>query len=110
MIRIRTLLGVITLVTAGTVSARQQKPVESTSDGRRLFEQCSGCHSAETSERKVGPSLKGLFQRRVLGNGVPANEHSIRLRIKNGGDGMPSYDRILSSKELDSLVAYLKTL
>jgi hypothetical protein len=33
-----------------------------------------------------------------------------RLRIKNGRDGMPSYDRILSSKELDGAVAYLKTL
>jgi hypothetical protein len=58
----------------------------------------------------VGPSLKGLFQKRVLLNGEPANERSIRLRIKNGGDGMPPYDRSLSSKELDRLVAYLKTL
>jgi cytochrome c len=109
MIRTPTLLAVVTLVTAGAVTPSQEKQVECT-DGRRLFQQCSGCHSAETSERKVGPSLKGLFQKRVLLNGVPANERSIRLRIKNGGDGMPSYDRILSSKELDRLVAYLKTL
>jgi mono/diheme cytochrome c family protein len=50
----------------------------------------------------VGSSLKGLLK------GMPANERGIRLRIKNGGDGMPSYDRILSSKELDRVVAYLK--
>jgi mono/diheme cytochrome c family protein len=110
MIRTGTLVAVITLVTVGIVAGRQENQAECASDGRRLFQQCSGCHSAETSERKVGPSLKGLFQRRVLRNGLPANERSIRLRIRNGGDGMPPYDRILSSKELDRLVAYLKTL
>jgi cytochrome c len=110
MIRMRTLVAVVTLVTAGIVTARQEKQVECTSDGRRLFQQCSGCHSAETSEKKVGPSLKGLFKKGVLLSGEPANERSIRLRIRNGGDGMPSYDRILSSKELDRLVLYLKTL
>ena len=110
MIRTRTLVAVVTLVTAATVTARQERQVQCTSDGQKLFQQCSGCHSAETSEKKVGPSLKGLFRKRVLLNGEPANEHNIRLRIKNGGDGMPSYDRILSSKELDRLVAYLKTL
>jgi cytochrome c len=110
MIRTRALLAAVAFVTTGIVAARQEKQVECTSDGRWLFQQCSGCHSAETSERKVGPSLKGLFQKRVLLNGEPANERSIRLRIKNGGDGMPPYDRSLSSKELDRLVAYLKTL
>jgi mono/diheme cytochrome c family protein len=58
----------------------------------------------------VGPSLKGLFQKRKLRNGDPANERSIRLKIKNGGDGMPSYDRIVSAEELDRLIAYLKSL
>jgi cytochrome c len=110
MIRMRTLLAVVTLATAGMVAARQKKQVECTSDGRRVFQQCTGCHSAETSETKVGPSLKGLFHKRLLRDGVPVNERSIRLKIKNGGDGMPSYDRILSSKEMDRLVAYLKTL
>jgi len=110
MIRTRKLVTVVTLVSAVIVTARQEKQVECTSDGQKLFQQCSGCHSAETSETKVGPSLKGLFKKSVLLNGEPANERSIRLRIRNGGDGMPSYDRNLSSKELDRLVAYLKTL
>jgi|HubBroStandDraft_1064217.scaffolds.fasta_scaffold728687_2 cytochrome c len=110
MIRTRTLVAAVTLVTAAIVTARQEKQVESIPDGQKLFQQCSGCHSAETSERKVGPSLKGLFKKSVLLNGLPANEHGIRLRIQNGGDGMPSYGRILSTKELDRLIAYLKTL
>jgi cytochrome c len=110
MIRTRTLVAAVTLVTATIVTARQEKQGDSIPDGQKLFQQCSGCHSAETSERKVGPSLKGLFKKSVLLNGLPANERSIRLRIQNGGDGMPSYGRILSPKELDRLVVYLKTL
>lgn len=110
MIRTRTLVAVATLVTAGGVSAHEDKRARSTSDGQRLFQQCSGCHSAETSERKVGPSPKGLFQKRELRNGTRANERSIRLKIKNGGDGMPPYERILSAKELDRLIEYLKSL
>jgi cytochrome c len=110
MIRTRTLVAVVTLVTTGGLAAYQEKGAKSTSDGQKLFQQCSGCHSAETGDRKVGPSLKGLFQKRELRNGAPANERSIRLKIRNGGDGMPSYDRILSAEELDSLIAYLKSL
>jgi cytochrome c len=110
MIWTRTLAGLVTLLTAGRVSAEQYKHARSTSDGQRLFQQCIGCHSTETSDRKVGPSLKGLFQKRELLNGTPANERNIRLKIKNGGDGMPSYERILSAKELDRLIAYLKSL
>ena len=110
MLSTRTLVAVVTLATVGGVTAHQDERARKTSAGQRLFQQCSGCHSAETSERKVGPSLKGLFQRRELLNGTPADERSIRLKIKKGGDGMPSYERILSTKELDHLIAYLKSL
>jgi mono/diheme cytochrome c family protein len=82
----------------------------STSDGQRLFQHCSGCHSAETGDKKVGPSLKGLFKGRDLLNGTPATERNIRFKIKNGGDGMPSYEQILSAKEVDQVIAYLKGL
>ena len=79
-----------------------------TSEGERIFQQCSGCHGEKVGGNKAGPSLKGLFQKRRLLNGSPATEQNIRLRIKNGGDGMPSYEHVLSAKELDQLIAYLK--
>jgi cytochrome c len=82
----------------------------STSDGKKLFQHCSGCHSAETGEKKVGPSLKGLFKKRDLLNGTPATEQNIRFRINRGGDGMPSYQQILSVKEVDQVIAYLRGL
>jgi len=81
-----------------------------TADGERIFQQCSGCHGEKVGENKAGPSLKGLFQKRRLLNGSPATEQNIRLRIKNGGDGMPSYEQVLSAKELDQLIAYLRKL
>jgi len=80
------------------------------SDGERLFQQCSGCHSEKAGESNEGPSLKGLFKKRNLLNGKPATEQYIRLRITNGGDGMPPFQQILSAKEIDQVIAYLKTL
>jgi cytochrome c len=110
MISARTFVAVVTLVASGGTAANQGARAKSTAAGQRLFERCIGCHSAETGEKKVGPSLKGLFRRGQLVNGTPANEQSIRLKIKNGGDGMPSYEQTLSAKQLDQLVEYLKSL
>ena len=73
-----------------------------------VFQQCSGCHSVETGEKKVGPSLKGLFKKEKLRSGRPATESNIRLVIKRGGDGMPAFDGVLSTAELDQLMAFLK--
>ena len=81
---------------------------ESLSNAEDLFQQCSGCHNIDTDEKKVGPSLKGLFKREKLQNGRPASETNIRLVIRQGGDGMPAFDGILSAGELDRLVAFLK--
>jgi cytochrome c551/c552 len=99
----------LVLLWLSLVQAQAGKSTD-TADGERIFQQCSGCHAAKASEGKAGPSLKGLFQKRRLLNGSPATEQNVRLRIKNGGDGMPSYEQILSAKELDRLIAYLKKL
>ena len=34
--------------------------------GKETFEQCSVCHNVDTDEKKMGPSLKGLFKRERL--------------------------------------------
>ena len=108
MIAIRTLLTAVTLVTVDGVAADQAMRVHA-SNGERLFQQCSGRHSVDTGEKRVVPSLKGLFHKHELANGIPANERSIRRKIMIGGDGMPGYERIFSAKELDDLIAYLKS-
>ena len=92
------------------IQAQEKRDGAAVSRGKDIFQQCGGCHSAETDEKKVGPSLKGLFQRSKLHNGKPVNEKNIRSRIEQGGDGMPAFSDLLSDKEKFDLISYLKTL
>ena len=78
--------------------------------GQEVFQQCSVCHNADSTERKMGPGLKGLFQNEKLSNGKKPTEANVRAKIDEGGNGMPSYKEMLSDEEKDNLIAYLKTL
>jgi cytochrome c len=78
--------------------------------GKEVFEQCSVCHNADTDEKKIGPSLKGLFKKDKLVNGKKVTEENVREFINNGGNGMPSYADMLSKEDKDNVIAYLKTL
>jgi cytochrome c len=79
--------------------------------GKQEFQQqCSVCHNAETEQKKMGPGLRGLFKRDKLANGRKPTETNVRGQIDQGGNGMPAYKDMLSDKEKDDLVAYLKTL
>lgn len=78
--------------------------------GKEVFEQCSVCHNADTPEKKIGPSLKGLFKMDKLVNGKKVTEANVREFINNGGNGMPAYADMLSKEDKDNLIAYLKTL
>ena len=93
-----------------SMQAQEKRDNATASRGKEVFEQCSGCHSAETDETKAGPSLRGLFQRSKLRNGKPANEKNIRSRIDQGGDGMPAFSNLLSNQEKIDLMSYLKAL
>lgn len=78
--------------------------------GKEVFEQCAVCHNATSTEKKMGPGLKGLFKRAKLANGKPVNESNVRAVIETGGNGMPAYKELLSDQEKRDLIAYLKTL
>ena len=79
--------------------------------GKPLFaQQCVTCHNAANNEKKLGPGLKGLFKMDKLANGKKATEQTIRVQIDNGGNGMPPFKDLLSDREKDDLIAYLKTL
>ncbi len=90
--------------------AQENRDSATPARGKEVFEQCSGCHSAETDERKVGPSLKGLFQRGKLRNGQAVTERNVRSKIEQGGNGMPAFSKLLSDKEKIDLISYLKAL
>jgi len=78
--------------------------------GKEVFQQCAPCHNADSTEKKMGPGLKGLFAREKLANGKKVTEENVRARIDEGGNGMPAYKEMLADDEKDDLIAYLKTL
>lgn len=78
--------------------------------GKELFEQCSVCHNADSDEKKMGPGLKGLFKKAKMNNGKKPTEENVKAIINSGGNGMPSYESILSDEEKAHVMAYLKTL
>jgi cytochrome c len=78
--------------------------------GKEVFQQCSVCHNADSTEKKMGPGLKGLFSREKMNNGKKPTEANVRQKIDEGGNGMPAYKEMLSDDEKDDLIAYLKTL
>jgi cytochrome c len=78
--------------------------------GKEVFEQCGVCHNADSTEKKMGPGLKGLFKKDKLSNDKKPTEANIRAKIDEGGNGMPQYKDMLSDQEKDDLIAYLKTL
>ena len=80
--------------------------------GNEIFdEQCSMCHQAYSAERKVGPSLKGLFAKEKLeSNGKPVNDANVLERVDKGGNGMPPFKDSFSTDDKANLLAYLKKL
>src|SRR5579884_4110379 len=78
--------------------------------GKEVFEQCAVCHNADSTEKKMGPGLKGLFHHDKMVNGKKPTEANVRAKIDEGGNGMPAYKEILSDEDKDNLIAYLKTL
>lgn len=81
-------------------------------DGKALFEKkCSVCHASETSEKRIGPSLKGVKDGKLPDAiGKAATHDNILQKINNGGNGMPVFRDLLTKGEKESLVTYVMTL
>lgn len=96
---------------AGLMAAPPQKgKAGDAAKGKEVFEQCGVCHNADSEEKKMGPGLKGLYKKAKLNNGKKPSDETIKAIINAGGNGMPSYETILSDEEKTNLLAYLKTL
>ena len=78
--------------------------------GKETFQQCSVCHNADSTEKKMGPGLKGHSTREKMNNGKKPTEANVRAKVDEGGNGMPAYKDLLSDEEKDNLIAFLKTL
>lgn len=110
MTRIHVYAGCLALA-ASSIAAIAAAPVGDAAKGKEIFDaQCAVCHNADTTEKKMGPGLKGLFKRDKLANGKKVTEATVREKIDEGGNGMPPLKDTLSDQEKDNVIAYLKTL
>jgi len=106
-----TTLVITCALACGAVALYGQAKTGDAAKGKSTFDQCAVCHNADSTDKKMGPGLKGLFKGgRKLTDGKPANDANVLAKINEGGNGMPSYKDILTADEKADLLAYLKTL
>ncbi|MFO7752939.1 MAG: c-type cytochrome [Desulfobacteraceae bacterium] len=89
-----------------------QTPLSATaSGGKALFEKkCAACHLAKSTQTKVGPGLKGLYNKEKMPvSGWPVTEENLERQLKNPFDQMPAFDQ-LTDEEIKTLTDYIKTL
>jgi mono/diheme cytochrome c family protein len=80
--------------------------------GRKIYDNyCDRCHRPDSTKGKKGPGLKGVFQHAYLAQtGLPANDERVTDIIRNGRPDMTGYGQVLSSQDMQDLLAYLHTL
>jgi mono/diheme cytochrome c family protein len=96
--------------TASGFAMQKEKKAGDAANGKVVFGQCAMCHNPNNADKKIGPGLKGLFQRAKMANGKKPTEANVMAQIDEGGAGMPAYKNMLSAQEKQNLLAYLKTL
>jgi len=101
--------GIGGLLLVGLLTAADKKEGDAVK-GKDVFEQCGVCHNTDNDEKKIGPSLKGLFKHDKLKNGKKVTDETVKAVINAGGNGMPAYADLLSEPEKANVIAYLKTL
>jgi mono/diheme cytochrome c family protein len=78
--------------------------------GKRLFvTNCKKCHQADSGLATQGPDLAGLFDKKFLPSGAPANDERVKNVLQYGRRSMPAFGQVLDDSQIDSLIAYLKT-
>ena len=92
------------------VPSNSQKLSEQETRGENFFRQrCSLCHLPRKlkfgSPPVIGPDLSGLFK-----EAGPDKLKLLRTSILKGSPNMPGFQYGLEPKEVDDLIAYLKTL
>ncbi len=85
---------------------------EAATHGKATFDsKCALCHNADSTDKKIGPGLKGLYTRGVMADGTTkVTDASVTERIELGKIPMPPFKDQLKPEEIQELVQYLKTL
>jgi cytochrome c len=79
--------------------------------GEAVFKlRCAICHYAASTEKKIGPGLRGISERERLSNGQRVDSMTMTRVIQNGGKDMPPMRAQITDAQLRDLLAYLRTL
>jgi mono/diheme cytochrome c family protein len=79
--------------------------------GHTVFEaHCAACHYDRESGGLHGPSLLGMYKKQSLPSGAPANDERVIATIQHGRNLMPAVGMGMEERDLNDLLAYLKTL
>jgi glucose/arabinose dehydrogenase/cytochrome c2 len=108
------------------ITTKKETAPVSIDEGRRVFETigCLACHSDAADVAKYGPTLKGLYgKQRIFARStrVIADEAYLRESIleptakivpgfEKAEAGMPSYAGVLTPRQIESLILYIKSL
>ncbi|HEY1809302.1 MAG TPA: cytochrome c [Acidobacteriaceae bacterium] len=108
-------LGTIVFMAGCRPSPGPSKPVgqltPQEAQGRVLYQQyCASCHYANRTGDLHGPSLFGMYRRKYLPSGAPANDARVTQAILQGRNMMPGFGNQLNDQQLQDLLAYLHTL
>src|SRR5215475_3054936 len=90
------------LIVGNAFSADAQKGAAKgdAAKGKDLFAaNCSVCHNADNTDRKLGPGLKGLFKHPALANLKKVTDANVMAIVNEGGNSMPPFKAQLSKTE-----------
>ncbi|MFZ0635007.1 MAG: cytochrome c [Candidatus Acidiferrales bacterium] len=79
--------------------------------GQAVFQKnCSICHYAASTQKKIGPGLRGLTARGRFADGTRVDSHNLTRWIQEGGKNMPPFRNQLTDAQMRDLLAYIRTL
>ena len=79
--------------------------------GRALYDTyCLRCHEAYISGGHNGPSLMGVFKKKELPSGAPANDERAAEVMLHGRAKMPAFGDRLTVEQVQDILAYMHTL
>lgn len=83
----------------------------STWEGKAIFGRlCLTCHSADSEEKRIGPSLMAVLKKDILPHSAkPATKENIKQQLIRPALAMPAFKN-LTDQEVADLLAYLETL
>lgn len=79
--------------------------------GGEIFDRsCSVCHFTETEDTRIGPGLKGLFQKNYFPvSQWPTTRENFKKQLRTPYKNMPPFDS-LEDEQIEALIAYMETL